>query len=311
MLSRVAESIYWASRYIERAENTARLVRVNTHLMLDTPKGVDPGWEPLIDIMGLGTQFTHCCKKPTERNIVRFLIGDQSNSSSILSSLQTARENFRTMREILPRSGWEKLNELFIAAKQGINSGLTKKGRDEFLNTIISGSQLLNGLLASSMYRDEAWHFMRIGRYLERADMTTRIIDVRSVDLLDGDNSFESRSFESVEWISILKSLSAYYNYSREVQVRVSKVPVLEFLLHDKRFPRSIAHGIGHIEESVGTLSNNDRSLKALRSIHRQVNQQHFESLDMDDLHRFLDKIQLGITDFHKSLEKQYFLTGL
>ena len=116
MLSRVAENIYWLSRYVERAENTARLVRVNSHLVLDTPRGITPGWEPLVEITGLSAAFQSVEREPSERNVVRFLIGDAHNPGSILSSLAAARENCRTVRDVLPRSSWEKLNELYLFA---------------------------------------------------------------------------------------------------------------------------------------------------------------------------------------------------
>lgn len=309
MLSRVAEAIYWAGRYIERAENTARLVRVNSHLVLDTPRGISPGWEPLISITGLGADFKGCCKEPTERSVVHFLIGDTNNPSSILSCLKMARENCRTVREVLPRSGWEKLNELHLFAKENIQSGLTKKGRDAYLDGIISGSQQLIGLLGSIMYRDEAFYFLRIGRNIERADMTTRILDVRSTDLLpDTEDLFESRSLESVQWISILKSLSAYSIYRRKVEVRVSRTPVLEFLLHDTEFPRAFAHCLFAVEESVGPLPHSAVALKSLRKLEGRLRIQKIEKLRQEELHGFLDELQLGIVRFHSVLEKQYFL---
>jgi len=309
MLSRVAETIYWAGRFIERAENTARLVRVNSHLVLDTPKGISPGWEPLIWITGLEQQFFETYKDTTERNVVKFLISDLHNPSSILSSLINARENCRTVREILPRTAWEKLNELYLFAKEEAQSGLTKKGRDEYLDGIITGSQQLNGLLATIMYRDEGWHFLRIGRSLERADMTTRILDVRSTDLLpDADELFESRSLESVQWIGILKSLSAYSIYRRKVQVRVSRTPVLKFLFHDTLFPRALAHCISSVEESVGTLAHNAVPLKSLRKLELKLRRKNLEKLNQDELHAFIDELQLAILRFHSVLEKQYFL---
>lgn len=309
MLSRVAESIYWAGRYIERVENTARLIWVNSHIMMDAPKGLSPGWEPLISITGLGMDFSDSLKEPSERNIVKFLIGETENSSSIISSLKSARENFRTIREIIPRSAWESLNELYIFAKEGMNSGITKKGRDEYLTGIINGSQQLNGLISTIMYRCEGWHFLRIGRNIERAEMTTRIIDVQSVELLnDEDDLFESRSLQSIQWISILKSLSAYSIYRRRVAVRVSRFYVLNFLFRDTEFPRAFAHCITSTEESVGTLPRNSGPLKALRLLEKKLFKQNFKNMGQAGLHQLIDELQLCIIDFHNSLEKQYFL---
>ncbi len=312
MLSRVAEAIYWAARYIERTENTARLIRVNSHLLMDTPKGVSPGWEHLIVINGLESIFSEYSGKPTERNVVKFLIGSQDNPSSIFNSLKYARENCRTVREIIPRTAWQKLNKLYLYATENINAGLTQKGRDLYLDEIISGSQQLNGLLGSVMYQDEAWHFLRIGRNIERAEMTTRILDVQSSDLItDVDVLSESTTLESVQWISILKSLSAYSIYRRTLQVRVSRTPVLDLLFHDSYFPRSVAHCLNSVENSMQALIHNEQPLKSLHKIQRMIKKKDLQTLDQESLHLFIDEIQLGIWRFHSKLEKQYFLTAL
>lgn len=312
MLSRVAEAIYWAGRYIERAENTARLIRVNSHLMMDTPKGVSPGWEPLIMITGLQSEFNEHYDAATERNVVKYLIGSQDNGSSIINSLNYARENCRTIREIIPRTAWHQLNKLYLFAKEKVSSGLTQKGRDEYLEGIISGSQQLNGLLSSVMYQDEAWHFLRIGRNIERAEMTTRIVDVQSSDLLtDVDVFSESTTLESVQWISILKSLSAYFIYRRIVQVKVSRPSALEFLFYNPLFPRSVAHCLNTVENSIGSLKHNTMPLETLRTVDTKLRAKKIENFNQEQLHQFIDELQLQIRNFHNSLEKQYFLTAL
>lgn len=309
MLSRVAEAIYWFGRYLERAENTARLIRVNSHLMLDTPKGISLGWEPLITITGLGNDFDKYYQEPSERNIVKFLIGDLNNPSSILSSLDIARENCRTMRDVIPRTAWKNLNKFYIFAKEGMSASLTKKGRDGYLEGIISRSQQLNGLLGSVLYQDEAWIFLRIGRNIERAEMTTRILDVRSSDLLtDEEELFEPGSLQGVQWISILKSLSAYSIYRRIVQVQVNRSAALDFLFHNTQFPRAIAHCVNSVEESLGMLPNNAYPLKSLRVLNNKLNAKKMDRLQQEALHKFIDEIQFSIRRFHNALEKQYFL---
>jgi len=306
MLSRVAENIYWLSRYVERAENTARLVRVNSHLVLDTPRGITPGWEPLVEITGLSDTFHSIEREPSERNVVRFLIGDAHNPGSILSSLAAARENCRTVRDVLPRSSWEKLNELYLFAKENIQSGLTKSGRDAFLDGIISGSQQIVGLLGSVMYRDEAWHFARTGRNLERADMTTRIIDVRSTDLFP-DDLLESRSLDTLQWISVLRSMSGYQIYRRHVANRVSRAEVLDFLFHDPLFPRSFLHCIEAVDESIAKLENSEVALRGIRALKRTLRQTNVGEMTQASLHEFIDELQIGITNLHTALAETYF----
>lgn len=306
MLSRVAENIYWLARYVERAENTARLVRVNSHLVLDTPSGITPGWEPLVEIAGLGELFRSVDREPNERNIVRFLIGDANNPGSIISSLAAARENCRTVRDVLPRSSWENLNELYLFAREKVQSGLTKRGRDDYLDGIIGGSQQITGMLSSVMYRDEAWYFARIGRSIERADMGTRIIDVRSTDLFPED-LLESRSLDTLQWISVLRSLSGYQIYRRHVAIRVNRADVLEFLFKDARFPRAFLQCLNTVEESLGELGSDHSCLRPLRALNRKLAQTAVGELSQSSLHTFIDELQIGIMRLHEAVAKKYF----
>ncbi len=307
MLSRVAENIYWLARYVERAENTARLVRVNSHLVLDTPRGITPGWEPLVDITGSHDGFFAVEREPNERNIVRFLIGDAANPGSILSSLAAARENCRTVREVLPRQSWERLNELYLFAKENIHAGLTKGGRDDFLDGIISGSQGITGLLGSVMYRDQAWHFARLGRNLERADMTTRIIDVRSTDLFP-DDLLESRSLDTLQWISVLRSLNGYQAYRRHVAIRVSRADVLSFLFHDASFPRSFMHCLDAVDESVWALGEpGEAATRGIRRFKRKLLKIDVGEMNQASLHEFIDELQIDIGRLHAHLAKTFF----
>ena len=310
MFSRVAENIYWMARCIERAENTARLVSVNANLLLDLPRGVQLDWEPLITIVGMNQPFQERYSEASERNVMRFLIGDQNNPNSILSSLRNARENCRTVRDIVPRSGWERLNELFLYAKDNVNSGLTKGGRYAYLTRIITGSQGISGLLSGTMARDEAYQFLRIGRNLERADMTTRIIDVRSTDLLPEETP-ESKAFDTIQWISVLNSLSAYQAYRRLVQVQVSRAEVLIFLFQNRLFPRAFNHCIDTVKDGLQPLKNSQQGVKVLADLKELVEATPVNTLRQTPLHDFIDRLQLEVINLHKVLEKSYFLPRL
>lgn len=307
MLSRVAEHIYWMGRYVERAENTARLINVNAFLLLDLPKGVAPGWEPLIAITGQEGEFESRYKDYGERNVVRFLIGDMDNPGSILSALNQARENCRTIRDIVPKATWELLTELNIYARDNLQSGLAKKGRHAYLEHIIEGSQLLTGMLGATLSRDEAWSFLRVGRNLERADMTTRIIDVRTANLLPDETS-ELRPFETIQWMSVLKSLSSYHMYRRRMQVRVQRGEVLRFLFQDTTFPRSVLHCLQAVEQEVGGLPSNTACQDEIRALQEKVADAKVERLKQDKLHQYVDRIQLGLSKVHETLAAGYFL---
>ncbi|WP_312914369.1 alpha-E domain-containing protein [Candidatus Competibacter phosphatis] len=183
MLSRVAQNIYWMARQIERAEDTARIINVNSNLLLDLPRNTTFGWLPLIFIVGAEKLFFE--KDPNrladETAVVKFLISDRDNPGSIISSLAAARENLRTTRDTVPQDAWEQVNGLYIYARDHVP---TRRGRFEFMRRVIHGAQQINGMLSGAMSRTAAYDFVRLGRYLERADMTTRILDVRSANLL-------------------------------------------------------------------------------------------------------------------------------
>jgi uncharacterized alpha-E superfamily protein len=307
MLSRVAENLYWMARYIERAENTARLVSVNAFLLLDLPRGIAPGWEPLIAITGSGSDFESRHKDYDERSVVKYLICDPENPASILNSLLMARENCRTVRDIVPSMVWEVLTELLLFARENAQSGLTKKGRHAYLKRIIDASHMLHGLLASTMLHDAGYQFLRVGRHVERADMTTRIIDVRTENLLPEETT-ELRPFETVQWMSVLKSLSAYHMYRRKVQVQVRRAEVLRFLFLDYEFPRSVLYCLNTVEEALGVLERDREAPRALRSVARKMVRGKVANLSHADLHAFIDELQVGLTNVHKRIAEVYFL---
>ena len=307
MLSRVAENLYWMARYVERAENTARLVNVNAFLLLDLPRGIAPGWAPLIAITGsediYRRHYDHC----DERTVVKFLINDTHNSSAILGSLEAARENCRTVRDIVPGMAWEQLTELLLYARENAQSGIGKRGRHSYLKAIIGGSQRLTGMLDSTMIRDAGYQFMRIGRNLERADMTTRIVDVRTESLLP-DDAPDLRPFESIQWVSVLQSLSGYQMYRRAMQMQVKRSEVLRFLLNDTQFPRSVMHCLQAVDESLGALNVDRSSINALRKLTRLLSRAKMDLLKQDELHAFIDNLQLGFSDLHARMSQTYFL---
>ena len=176
LLSRVAERVYWQARYLERAENMARLLHVFSALQLDLPKGTKLGWQSLIQITGHDTYFSTKYKQENERNVVKFLLAEK-NGISLVDMLVSARENARTTREIMPTEAFELINGLHHFARDHAEKGLHRAERNNILEQIVSRAQQIGGLLAGSMSRDEAYSFVRLGRSLERADMTTRIIE--------------------------------------------------------------------------------------------------------------------------------------
>jgi len=306
MLSRVASHIYWMARYIERAENTARLIRVNTNLQLDLPKRVRLGWEPIVEITGSQKIFLQQYEEADERSVLRFLISGANNPSSILTSLSQARENARTIRDIIPREAFEQVNQLYILAHDQLQAGLSQRRRDDYLRSITLGAQTITGLLAGTMTHDEGYDFLRMGRNLERADMTTRIIDVRSASLLP-ELPEDMSPFENIQWMSVLKSLTAYQMYRRQVQARVRRPDVLKFLLQETRFPRAFAHTLGEAQSCLEHLPGHERPMKTLKRLQRKVLRAKPDTLQQDELHEFIDELQIELGKLHSEISGTYF----
>ena len=305
MLSRVAQNIYWFARYVERAENTARLINVNGNLLLDLPGEFQFGWSPLLLITGSRATFDQHYEAVDETRVINFLLGDPRNPGSVLSSLSYARENLRTTRDVIPREAWEQLNDLYLFVRDRLPMGLSRRGRYEFLKRIILGSQTLTGLLAGSMSHTHAYHFLRLGRHLEGADMTTRIIDVRSANLLR--HTEELTPFDNIQWMSVLKSLSGYQMYRQQVRLRVRGPDVLRFLLQDTLFPRAVNHSLEALEACLERLPRSHLPRAKLAQLRDQVIQARVAELAHTGLHEFIDLLQIGMGEIHNAIADVYF----
>ena len=306
MLSRVANHLYWMARYLERAENTARLIQVNTHLLLDLPRSVTLGWEPIVDMLSIRESFYANYETADEKSVIRFMVTDTSNPGSIINSLAEARENARIVREIIPSEAWEEINNVHLQAKADSQSVLTRRHRFTCLNKIIKGNQAITGLVGGTMNRDQAYAFLRLGRHLERCDMTTRIIDVRSASLLP-DVSEEHSAFENIQWMGVLKSLSAYQVYRQEMRLRVQRADILEFLLKRKSFPRSINHSLGQVEKCLSELPEPQDISSKVKEISAMLMELETRDLKQEALHQLIDDIQAALIVIHDSVKKAYF----
>ena len=314
MLARTVENVYWLSRYLERAENTARIIGVNTNLLLDLPGGIAPGWLPLVDISGGRAEFDKLyaarATRGEERDVVQFLVADRTNPGSVCSSLHYARENARTLREILPSEAWELLNEFIADFTRNVEGAVNKRTRFESLKRIVITLQTIAGMLDGTMNRNDAHTFSLLGRNLERADMTSRIVDVRSAQLLPAETP-ELRPFESVQWMSVLKSLSGYQMYRLRMRSRVKRADVLQFLLRDDQFPRSCQFCLMQLERSLNDLPRNDGVLEVLAEAARFIERASLATLDQPGLHELIDRFQLHINNVHGMIAGIYFPSQL
>ncbi len=314
MLSRVARNIYWMARYLERAENTARIVGVHSNLLMDLPRERSAGWEPLLAITGSGELFRPHFSAATEGDVVAFLIGDPRNPGCILSSLQSARENLRTTRDIIPRESFEAINDLYLWTRDQVTAGVPKYERHDFLRRIIRVSQQINGFLQGSMSRGIGYDFLELGRYLERADMTTRVLDVRAAHLLyrpaDGGaepEHHELNPYENIQWMSVLRSLTAYQMYRQHVRLRVQGADVLAFLLQDPAFPRAYRFCLDEIQRCLERLPRHQNPLRRVVRLQRQIQTTAVRELAFDEgLHEFIDGLQIGLAELHDLIDATY-----
>ena len=306
MLSRVAERLYWSARYLERVENTARLVSVYDDLLYDLPRDIAISWYNLIEINSGVELFEQCYKTKDERNVLKFLLADDSNPGSLLSSLKMVRENIRTTRDVVPGEMWELINELDLYAKKHIKQGIDRSERHTYLNTIIEGSQKIIGLLSGSMDRGAGWSFLNIGRYLERADMNTRILDAAN-SLLMQSREEESVKLGQVIWSKVLKSQSAYLSFRRTMRCSIKGAKATTFLLTDPHFPRSQRFCLEQIKLAASSLPRSDGIAEQVDAL---LNNTHGVEKS-DDLNqefsRYLNDIQLRIITLHHQIKDNWF----
>ncbi|MGF1643175.1 MAG: alpha-E domain-containing protein [Thiotrichales bacterium] len=307
MLSRVAENLYWMARYLERAENTARLINSTTQVLLDLPHGAAFGWDVLLHVAGLDALYREHYTQPNEADIVRFLIQDETNPSSILSCVNIARENTRTFREVLPMEIWERINRLYLYVRS--NAERATQGRSpryEFLNRVIEQRQSILGLLSGALSQDVTYQLLKLGRNVERADMTTRIVDVNSAVVLPTDPAAAAATLQRL-WMSTLNSLSAYQMYRRHVGVHISDAAVVHFLLNDPHFPRTVLHCLAEIETCLSVLPAFQEPMHYARRAAKRVQGMRYDGVPPVVLHEYLDQIQKDLAALNAAISTQYF----
>lgn len=311
MLSRVADSIYWLNRYVERAENVARFVDVNLNLMLDCSIGIAEQWKPLVLTTGDLPLFQERYGQANAENVIQFLSFDSNYSNSILSCLQAARENARSIREIISREMWEQVNAFYLMVKEA-SQGQSLSQMHDFFTEVKMTSHLFAGVMDATMSHNEAWHFGHIGRLLERADKTARILDVKYFILLPSVKDVGT-TLDEVQWMALLKSASAYEMYRKRGLHRITPTGVAKFLILDQEFPRSIQFCLLQAERSlhqitgtaIGTWRNPvERALGRLRS---ELDYITIEEIIQTGLHEFLDHLQQQMNGVGEEIFETFF----
>ena len=298
LLSRVAENLYWAARYLERAEDTARIVLQHTNVIIDMPESVSLGWNPLLAI--LGDPETDGMVNETE--IVNYLACDTSNPSSIVASVVAARENLRTTREVLPRAAWQATNDLYLQVGDRCGEAVPRFTRTKYLSHIVGESQRIVGILAGTMSRDAAYSMLRLGRNIERADMTTRVLDVRAGSLMGGDGAFDD-----IQWVGVLQSLSALQMYRRATRSPLDGHSVVRFCLQSREFPRSVAHCLREVTHCMSVLPARAEVSRACDIATEQLAGLALHDISGWHLHFLTDALQQAIGDVHGAIAEGYF----
>src|ERR1700688_819107 len=252
LLSRVADAIYWMARYIERAENVARYIGVNLNLQLDLPMEPNQQWQPLIDTSGDTAEFKKRFGEATQANVIEFLTYDAANTNSIASCMRAARENARSVRETISSEMWTQVNSMYLNM-QGQGRMPDPGQLPEIFRAIRLGCHLFQGITDATMSHSEAWHFVRMGRKLERADKTSRILDVKYFILLPSARVVGT-PYDDIHWAAVLKSVSGFSMY-RKKHARIVPSEIVDFLLMDREFPRSIRFCVHSADESLHAIT--------------------------------------------------------
>jgi uncharacterized alpha-E superfamily protein len=313
MLSRVANSLYWLNRYVERAENIARIIGANLNFMLDSDTNITEQWDPLIWITGNQNLFYEKYKEATRENVVSFLLFDTEYPSSIINCLSSARENARTVREIINIEMWEQINRFYLMIHSASeNKKISIDKIIEFLEEIKLNCHIFYGIQESTLSRNESWHFGRLGKLLERADQTSRIIDVKYFYVLPSVNLVGS-TFDILQWSTILKSASGFEMYKKKYKA-IKPDKILEFLILDSEFPRAIKYCLNKSNASLHAIMGSDTSSftnkpeQTLGLLRSELAYTDIQNIINTGLHEFIDSLQLKLVKVGHDIYREFFI---
>jgi len=310
LLSRAADAVYWMARYIERAENVARFIDVNLHLQLDLPLEPAHQWQPLIDTSGDAAVFQERYGKATKANVIKFLVMDTENRNSICSCLRAARENARSIRETISSEMWEQVNSMYLKT-QSRRALLESERLTEALRGIRLACHLFAGITDATMSYNEAWHFLRLGRQLERADKSSRILDVKYFMLLPSGTSIGT-PYDDIHWSAVLKSVSGFEMY-RKKHGRIVPRNIVEFLILDREFPRAIRHCVRGADESLHAITGtpmgscNYPSERLMAPLRAELDYTSVQAIFNQGLHEYLDGLQAKLNGIDDGVGRDFF----
>jgi len=308
LLSRVAEAVYWMARYVERAENVARYITVNLNLQLDLPMEPAHQWQPLVNITGDMEIFHKRYGEATRHNVLEFLTRDHENPNSIFSCLRAARENARSVKDSITPTMWEQINSMYL---QSVARQADREWPLEEFQEVRMGCHLSQGITDATMTHNEAWHFVRMGRKLERADQTSRILDVKYFILLPS-ASYVGTPYDDIHWSAVLNSVSGFSMYRRKYG-RIHPKDIVDFLVMDREFPRSVYFCIRSASESLHAITGTPMgtfqypSEQLMGVLQASLNSTSVEAVLRGGLHEYLDALQVKMNGIGAALRNDFF----
>lgn len=317
MLCRAADSLFWMSRYIERAENNARMLDVNLQLLLDfdphgLPSTEDQEWKSVIDTLEDHEVFQEIHGVATAESVIDFVTFERRNPNSILSSIVRARENARSVREQISSEMWERLNELYLYLNDIGARARCQAGPHQFFHHIIDESHNFIGTTDATMTHGEGWDFIQCGKMIERADRTSRILDIKYHILLPSGERVGG-NIDTIQWMAVLRSCSAMEAYLKLYVGEVAPWKVAEFLILNDLFPRSIRFCVQRLDNAIHRITGVDEnrfSNEAERlsgKLRSELNYTTSADVFQTGLHQYLDRAQLRLVEITEALHEEYF----
>lgn len=311
MLSRVANSIYWMARYVERAENLARYIEVTLNFILDQPSTADQQWEPLVQATGDQLEFTERYETPTAENVIYFLTFDPEYSNSIGSCLTLARENARTIREAISSEAWEQINEFYHWLREPAHQTMSLETQFDFFQRIRMQSHLFNGILDATMSRGAGWQFANLGRLIERADKTSRILDVKYFTLLPKVEDVGT-TIDDLQWSAVLRSVSGFEMFRKRYHA-ITIRRIVEFLILDRDFPRAVRFCLDGAKRSLHEITGSPDNMfrntaeQRLGQLRATLAYSDVESIIQQGLHEFVDDLQTKLNGIDDAIFDTFF----
>jgi uncharacterized alpha-E superfamily protein len=309
MLGKTAGGLYWMFRYLERSENTARLVDAGFRIALTHSSVAEDEWKSIVSTTGEKAAFAERHDHYTSANVVDFLLRDTTNPASVISMIEAARTNARMVRTALTREVWEATNECYMTLRSVLGQPIATRDLPQILQTIRQQGALVRGALHGTMLRNDIFNFARLGTFMERAESTARILDVKYYVLLPS-VSFVGTSLDNVQWETILRSVSAATAYRWVHSGEPNARSIAEFLIFYEQVPRSLVFCHDKIDNNLGHLAREygvrTPSCELSEGIRKRLDEQSIQDVFDAGLHEFLQGFIRENTGLSRQIEQDY-----